>query len=125
LAVLAGLYIACKFPELRSRIVVVTFGAPQVGDGQFVRFFNEVVPTCVRVVNPVDIVPRLLDAQFVQVKGYYPVGAFAFSSLLNSHDLDTYSKALDLSPTLRTVAAFFPGVLAGLVVGGYIVYKMP
>ena len=125
LATMAAFYIACKVPALRDRVVVVTFGAPQVGDGAFVKAFNELVPLCARVVNPIDLVPRLLDAQLVQVKGYVPVGTFAVETVTKAHHLATYAKALQLSPTLRTIAAFFPAVLAALIIGGYIAWKLP
>ena len=125
LATMAAMFVACKVPALRDRIVVVTFGAPQVGDGAFVKAFNERVPTCVRVVNPIDLVPRLLDAQLVQVKGYYPVGALSVDTITKSHHLSTYAKAMDLSPNSRVLAAFLPAVLAALIIGGYIAWKLP
>lgn len=128
LASMAAMFVACKVPALRSRVVVVSFGAPQVGDGAFVRAFNDLVPVCVRVVNPLDPVPRLLNVQLVQVKGYYPVGVFSLAALVNSqgsHSMEVYGKSLDLPPTFRVVAAFFPAVLAALVVGGYIAWKLP
>ena len=120
LATMAGLFVACKLPALKPHIAVVTFGAPQVGDGDFVAFYDDTIPTSVRVVNPLDIVPRLLSAQLVHVKGYTPVGAFSFDTVLKNHDLSTYKAALDLSPSLRVVAAFTPAALAAGAIVAYV-----
>ena len=68
LATMAGLYVACRAPELRARLYVVTFGSPQVGDGPFAQFFDATVPHSVRVYNPLDPVPRVLNAQLTHVK---------------------------------------------------------
>jgi hypothetical protein len=120
LATLAALHIACTHPELRHRLVVITFGGPPLGDSAFVKRFNALVPLCVRVVNPMDPVPRSLSAQLVNVKGYYPVGSFSLESLVNAHMPGPYTAALNLPPLMRMIAAFLPAILAALVVGGYV-----
>ena len=120
LATLAALHLACAHPELRQRLVVVTFGAPPLGDSEFVKRFNALVPRCVRVVNPMDPVPRSLSAQLVNVKGYYPVGAFKLASIVNAHMLEQYAASLNLPPLLRLIGAFLPAILAALVFGGYV-----
>lgn len=120
LATMAGLFVACKVPELKPYVAVVTFGAPQVGDGDFVAFFDTIVPISVRVANPLDVVPRLLSAQLVHVKGYSPVGAFSFDTVLKTHELSTYKTALGLPAPMRVVAAFVPAVLAAVVIVAYI-----
>lgn len=120
LATLAALHIACAHPDLRDRLVVVTFGGPPVGDSEFVKRFNALVPQCVRVVNPMDPVPRSLSAQLVHTKGYYPVGAFSIESLVNAHMPGPYTAALNLPPLLRFIAAFLPAILAAMAIGGYV-----
>lgn len=124
LATLAALYVACKLPDLRDRLVVVTFGAPQVGDGEFVKVFNQLVPRCARVVNPIDPIPRVLDVQLVQVKGYCPVGALSIDTITKSHGLATYGACLTHGKTLRTILAFWPAVAAAMVIFLYIMWKL-
>lgn len=123
LATLAGVYFACRMPEVRPYLTVVTFGAPQVGDGNFVKFFNRVVPNSVRVVNPMDPVPRVLNAQLVHVKGYTPVATFTLDAVARAHSATTYAAALRLGRTLRTVASFLPAVLAALAIGLYLAWQ--
>lgn len=91
LGTLAGLYIACTFPELRQILHVVTFGAPQVGDASFAKAFDAMVPHSVRVINPYDHVPRSLNVQYVHVKGAYAVASVAS----NPHKLSSYDQALN------------------------------
>ena len=124
LAVMAAMYVACKAPRLRSRVAVVTFGAPQVGDGNFVEHFNAVVPTCVRVVNPMDPVPRVLDAQLVHVKGYHVVGTFSFDNTIKAHALATYADAMSKSRFVSVVSAFAPAVIIASLIGLYIAWQM-
>lgn len=116
MATMAGLYIACKVPAVRDRLAVVTFGAPQVGDGNFVAYFNRVVSACVRVVNPMDPVPRLLSAQLVHVKGYFPIGAFTLESTYNAHMPWVYVTALNQPRWLAVVASFMPAVFGALLI---------
>ena len=67
-----------------------------------------------------DPVPRSLSAQLVNVKGYYPVGAFKLASIVNAHMLEQYAASLNLPPLLRLIGAFLPAILAALVFGGYV-----
>lgn len=124
LATMAALCTACRIPSLRPNISVVTFGSPQVGDANFVAYFNSVVPRSVRVVNPMDPVPRLLNAQFVHVDGYYPIGAFSLDSVFDAHTLSNYGKALQLSRATAIMAAFMPAVIGGLLIGVYILWQL-
>ena len=124
LATLAGLYVACNYPEVRPRISVITFGSPQVGDGEFVAFFNATVPVSVRVANPIDPVPRLLNAQLTHVKGYYPVGILSYTTLTRSHNMDTYLAAVDMSRTKGVFAAFLPAILGAIIIGSVVTYQL-
>lgn len=123
MATMAGLYIACKVPSVRDRLAVVTFGAPQVGDGNFVAFFNSVVPASVRVVNPMDPVPRLLSIQLVHVKGYLPVGAFTLGSTFNAHHPTVYVQAMRQPRWLAVVASFMPAVFGALLIFLWIAWQ--
>lgn len=123
MATMAGLYIACKLPHVRDRLAVVTFGAPQVGDGNFVAYFNRVVPASVRVVNPMDPVPRLLSIQLVHVKGYLPIGAFTLDSTLNAHHPSVYVSALNQPRWLAVVASFMPAVFGALLIFLWIAWQ--
>lgn len=118
MATMAALHVACTMPQVRPNVCCVTFGAPQVGDSNFVAFFNETVPTCVRVVNPMDPVPRLLNVQFVHVKGYYPVGTFWLENLMDAHQ--AYKEAIALGPVTRVVASMVPAVVAASAIGLYV-----
>lgn len=121
LATLAAAYFACVMPEVRPYLTVITFGAPQVGDGNFVKFFDRVVPRCARIVNPMDPVPRLLNAQLVHVKGYTPVSSFKLSAVYNAHN--DYDNALQLGHFTRTIASFVPAVLAAVAIGLYLAWQ--
>lgn len=124
LAIMAALYTACKLPQYRQHIVVVSIGSPQVGDGNFVKYFDQVVPTSVRIVNPIDPVPRLLSAQYVHVKGYYPVGTLSLDTVLKSHPLETYIDALSKSRHVAIVGAFMPAVIVASIIGIYIAWQL-
>lgn len=124
LATMAGLFVSCKLPAVRSRVAVVSFGAPQVGDGNFVKFFNEVVPVSVRVVNPLDPVPRILQVQLVHVKGYYPVGALTLDSTFKAHNLSTYIDAINRSRLMSIVGSVMPAVVVASVLGLYIAWQL-
>lgn len=124
MATMAGLFAACKLPHVRPNIVVVSFGAPQVGDGNFVAFFNEVIPASVRVVNPMDPVPRLLSPQLVHVRGYYPVGTFSLDNTIKAHNLTTYIEALGKPRMLGVLASFVPAVVAAAAIALYIVWQV-
>lgn len=124
LATLAAVFIACKLPRLRPRMTVVTFGAPQVGDGNFVAFYNKIVPKTVRVVNPADPVPRLLNVQLVHVEGYFPVGTLSLKSFLNPHDLAQYTAAVDKTRWVSIASAFAPAAVVAIVIGAYITWQL-
>jgi hypothetical protein len=124
MATLAATFVACKLPSMRPNTVLVTFAAPQVGDGNFVAFFNKIVPTSVRVVNPMDPVPRLLNMQLVHVKGYYPIGTFSFDAMLKAHDLSTYEAGLRRSRAMSILASSLPAVVAAAGIGVYIAWHL-
>lgn len=123
LATMAGLYVACKIPRIRENMAVVTFGAPQVGDANFVKFFDQVVPRSVRVVNPMDPVPRLLNVQLVHVKGYYPVSTVSLN-ITKAHSLSTYTAAVKLPRSVSIAASFLPAVVVAMVAGGFIAWQL-
>lgn len=124
LATMAGLFATCKLPSLKKNIVVVTFGSPQVGDSNFVEGFNKNVETSVRVVNPMDPVPRLLNAQLVHVKGYYPVSPLSLDGTTKAHNLNTYIAAVNRSKVVSVVASFLPAIIMAGLIGLYIAWKM-
>lgn len=124
LATMASLYAACKLPQLRPNIAVVTFGAPQVGDGNFVLHFNDVIQTSVRIVNPMDPVPRLLAPQLVHVKGYYPVGNLSLDNTLKAHSIATYTTAMGKSRVFGILASFAPAAVAGILIALYITWRL-
>jgi hypothetical protein len=71
---------------LGTRLDIYTFGSPQVGDGIFVKFFNETVPNSFRIVNPSDPMPDGLSSQLQHVHGYYAVGEWRDLNILhNAH----------------------------------------
>lgn len=92
----------------RAAVTLVTFGAPHVGDGNFVRLFDATVPTCVRVVNPYDPVTRVLGAQLLHTKGYYPVTSLSRDFPTTAHSMSTYRLALGLPRWMQVLGMFAP-----------------
>ena len=127
LATLAALDLAnapVVHPQAQAAVPVhaYTFGAPQIGDGAFVKQFNARVPHCVRVVNPFDPVPKLLATQLLHTKGYYPVASLTLDSPLTAHNLSTYALAIKRPAWLRTLGVFAPLTYLGAAAGGVALY---
>lgn len=110
LAMLAGLDIACT--TTIQNISVITFGAPAVGDELFVDSFSQKISRSVRVVNPLDPVPRSLTSQFTHVKGLY----FVPSAALNPHDISSYQKAVGYSMAWKIISMVLPLVYATVII---------
>ena len=110
LAMLAGLDIACT-TDIKN-ISVITFGAPAVGDELFVDSFSQKISRSVRVVNPLDPVPRSLTSQFTHVKGLY----FVPSAAINPHDISSYQKAAGYSMAWKIISMVLPLVYAAIIV---------
>lgn len=108
LATLAALDMACLGYEVK----VVTFGSPQVGDELFADAFAEKVKDSVRVVIPLDPIPKALTTQFAHVKGVYYAPMFG----INPHGLDTYAEAVSVSRAQRVLGLALPAVIVALVV---------
>lgn len=87
---------------------VVTFGAPQVGDGNFVRAFDATVTECVRVANPYDPVTTVPGAQLLHTKGYYPVTSLTKDFPTSAHSLGTYELALRRPRWVQFIGMFAP-----------------
>lgn len=111
LAMLAGLDIACSLENIKD-ISVITFGAPAVGDELFVDSFSQKITRSVRVVNPLDPVPRGLTSQFTHVKGLY----FVPSTKINPHDMSSYQKAVGYSVGWKVVSLILPIVYISIIV---------
>lgn len=105
-------------------VAAYTFGAPQVGDGAFVKLFDARVPLCVRVVNPFDPVPKSLAAQLLHTKGYYAVASLTADSPFTAHSMDTYQLALSRPVWLRTLGIFAPATYVLLAAGGVLAYHL-
>ena len=121
LATMAGALVCCNLPDLRPRVCVVTFGAPQAGNAAFVDYFNATVPASARLVTPADPVPRSLSAQMVHVKGYVPVGVWSPAALTRPHSMSTYARAASSNRTLAVIAAYVPAILAA---AGIVTYSL-
>ncbi|NBU16389.1 MAG: hypothetical protein EBS48_05130 [Actinobacteria bacterium] len=107
LATLAALDAALNDPSA-PEVQVYTFGAPHVGDGNFVELFDRRVPTCVRVVNPFDPVPKLLASQFVHTKGYYATASLTRDAPITAHFVSTYRLALSRPRWVQIAGSFAP-----------------
>ena len=57
LSTLFAVDVAVRIPELQ--VIMYNFGAPKVGDDEFVRRYNDLVPNSFRVVNDADVIVRL------------------------------------------------------------------
>jgi len=131
LAMLAAPDIACMVKELaQGELHVVTFGAPHVGNSDFVRMFDALVQHSVRVRTLYDPVPLALSSQFSHVKGEYvisalgtdnPVTTFGFAAgkgIGSSHNI-AYEHAIEAGKDARIAYAFLPGAatLGAFVLG--------
>lgn len=104
---------------------LITFGAPQVGDRNFVTKINAGVDV-VRVVNPFDPVPKLLASQLLHTEGYYPVASLTADSPHIAHDLSSYELALSRPRWVQIAGMFAPAsyvAVAALGVGAYHVVR--
>lgn len=114
LATISGLFAADAMMTGGGRVVpveVYTFGSPAAGDGTFVGLFNKAVSNSVRVVEPLDPVPRGSVTQFAHVRGYYPVST-ARRDNLSQHRIETYQSAIG-GGAVNTVAGFLiPAAIA-------------
>ena len=79
-----------------------TFASPRVGDTEFVHTFNQLPIDSWRIVNSLDVVPKLpfsipivLDYGQVDVAYSFNSSAFAKNNLLCWHVLETYLHWLD------------------------------
>lgn len=98
LATLCALDIACNTPFAAP--MVYTFGAPRVGDPNFVKAYNYAVPVHFRFQNQFDIVPHLppLVYQSPRTKGTYfylhvkgeVLRSFRIGSVSGNHILPSY-----------------------------------
>ena len=121
LATLASLDFACRMdPEDAKALACVTFGAPQVGDGLFVKEFDARVPLSLRVAAVYDPVPRAMSTQLPHVKGYVPIASppiFPYT-----HDLTAYKLGLRQSPT--TTLAVMAAPLLFVVLSAVVFAKL-
>jgi hypothetical protein len=106
-----------KAPKLR----VITFGAPHVGDGNFVRLV-EAAAECVRVVNPFDPVPKALAGQLLHAGDAYSVASLTRDSPLTAHSLSTYALALERPRWLQVLGLFAPATYVLLAGGGVVAF---
>lgn len=107
LASLAALDIACS---LGVQVTVVTFGSPQVGDELFVDAFDAKISKSIRIVSPLDPVPKSLSSQFAHVRGVYYIATPG----LNPHSLDAYAKGVETPGNI--VGIVLPSLCAILVI---------
>lgn len=108
LATLAALDTGCADPK--KHIECISFGAPQVGDELFVDQFNARVNKSVRVINPLDPIPKALSAQLAHVKGVYFV-----SGGLNPHSMVSYETEASKPHALRVLGILVPVVYVVLM----------
>jgi triacylglycerol lipase len=85
-----------------------TFASPRVGNAEFARTFDHLPVTSWRIVNKLDLVPRLpphipvlLDYDHVDTEQSFDSSAFAKKDLLCYHVLETYLHSLDPGYPLR------------------------
>lgn len=121
LAMLAALDIAVNSNP--RRVSCYTYGAPAVGDQLFADAYNARVAHSVRVVVPLDPVPKSTQLQFVHVRGLYPVATVAY---LNPHDMLVYMKGVTQPRSLEILGVALPVVyiaLALAVTGGAVALR--
>jgi hypothetical protein len=116
LAVLAAADLTCQTDDdtLRTRIKVVTFGAPPLCDDVFARSYAVNGPsTTWRFVNPWDYVPRLPGMQFVHVGK--PIMVTSPNPLDNTptplaHSMNAYTRAVSKSRWQHILGLLSPSV---------------
>jgi hypothetical protein len=102
IAPLAAMSIACYLPPSeRHKIHVHTFGAPQVGDGLFVKVYDALIQNqqSIRVTHTYDPVPLVLSSQLLHTKTQFHLSNEVINPKL-AHGLDNYIKALEQDNTL-------------------------
>jgi hypothetical protein len=65
LAILAALDIRQNIPD--KQVSCYTFGSPKVGNPAFAKFYNDLVPNTIRIVNDADIIPTIPPAGYAHV----------------------------------------------------------
>jgi pimeloyl-ACP methyl ester carboxylesterase len=89
LATIAAADIAARLdPQDAKKLICCTFGAPQVGDAEFVASFNAVVPISLRIVAMYDPIPKAYSANLPHVKGLVPIASPPI--LPYTHSIDAY-----------------------------------
>ncbi len=118
LATLAALDLACRLdPVDAAKLVCITFGAPQVGDGLFVDAFNTKVPLSLRVATVYDPVPKILGAQLPHVDGLVPLASPVPPN--QAHDPRAYRLGLGQKPWQQVLVMLAPAVLLVLIALGF------
>lgn len=92
-------------------VEVYTFGSPAAGDGTFVGLFDRAVSNSVRVVEPLDPIPRGSVTQFAHVRGFYPVST-ARRDNVSQHRIDTYISAIAGGAANTALGFLIPTVIA-------------
>ena len=111
LATIAGLVAADALAGGRVPVEVYTFGSPASGDGTFVGLFNASVSNSVRVVEPLDPIPRGSVTQFAHVRGFYPVST-ARRDNLSQHSIGTYQSAIEGGAVNTAMGFLIPAAIA-------------
>jgi pimeloyl-ACP methyl ester carboxylesterase len=109
MATVAALDLACRLDPIdAAKLVCITFGAPQVGDGLFVEAFNAKVPLSLRVATVYDPVPKVFSAQLPHVDGLVPLPSPPM--LQQAHALDAYRIGLQQRPWQNVAVMLAPMV---------------
>jgi len=114
-AALATLYMAHTARNgLLSTPLICTFASPRVGDPVFAANFNQLGITSWRIINELDVVPKLpfLGFEHVQTVYSYNSGFSVIFSLGCLHSLTTYLHLLDLTQQLSDECRWPPMVAA-------------
>lgn len=103
LATVAAMDISCHLePERRSKVHVISYGSPHVGNRGFVNAFNSTIPNSTRFVMIYDPIPKLMGARFVHVKGEALVTAAGLDNPITAHK--NYERALLRPPSPYSLA---------------------
>lgn len=107
LATIAAADIAARLdPADAKKIICCTFGAPQVGDAEFVSHFNAIVPVSLRIAAVYDPITKVFSVQLPHVKGYIPVASPPIIPF--THDLAAYRLGIQQSPTATALVMAAP-----------------
>ena len=115
MAILAAFDLAYDFSQFRQKIQMYSYASPRVGDPNFAKSFNDLVPNSYRIVNYADSTWLLPPTQFNRTIYFHVGQAWSFvnqtGDLNPNHQLAAYQAAIDqevetLESQIKSISSF-------------------